>query len=75
MNLVGTDVIGLKEQVMVVGMIAWAVVGGIGAVIMIIVTIGVLRTLLSDCSRAQCVQISTHSISTLIRRLRMRSTK
>ena len=42
MNLVGTDVIGLKEQVMVVGMIAWAVVGGIGAVIMIIVTIGVV---------------------------------
>lgn len=41
-NLVGTDVIGLKEQVMVVGMIAWAVVGGIGAVIMIIVTIGVV---------------------------------
>jgi hypothetical protein len=25
-NLVGTDVIGLKEQVMVIGMIAWAVV-------------------------------------------------
>ncbi len=67
-NLVGTDVIGLKEQVMVIGMIAWAVVrpnytyriqrkpfrsgprfysrgapaqvGGIGAVVMIIATIG-----------------------------------
>lgn len=44
-NLVGTDVIGIKEQGMVLGMLAWAVVGGIGGVIMIFFTIGAVPAL------------------------------
>ena len=39
-NLVGTDVVGIKEQCMVIGMLAWALVGGVGGVVMIFITVG-----------------------------------
>ena len=41
-NLVGTDVIGIREQCMVLGMMAWALVGAVGALVMIFLTIGFL---------------------------------
>jgi ABC-type multidrug transport system fused ATPase/permease subunit len=58
-NLVGSDVIGIREMFMILGMLPWALVGGIGGIIMTFVTLGPVSACVGLVVNFSLVFIST----------------